>query len=737
MNNKNNKKKIILGSIIGVLIGTLISVSYAFFTFGKTSLNSQLVAGDIYMQYKETNSINIPDMMPRSTYVDNENGYFEFQITGKNTYTEKDIIYDVVLSYGDTPTDSNRTIRIKDELLRFRLVKVVNNLEQEIFNNRSYTSINNTRIHKETIPAETNSEITTTYRIYAWIGSETKIGNTEDADYSLSDWNKVFASIKVNVTGDFQEKKVLEPLYDIVKTGAVSDATISNLYAKEGVGKFLRNTTASDTYPVYYYRGEVTDNNVIFANKCWKIVRTTDTGGTKLIYNGEGVKSYEGLPVSDYNITTNTGNFEYNSETTSWQTILTSNETYEIDFTVPAGDNYIIDAYAKTGLTSGGAFTIKKGDNQLYNATNACGVKIEYKDTIGTLTSNDVIKLTMQGMGASASAPISISIKVYKIMSAVKSITCDNTGLSSQLPETIAWNPSYKSPAYVGYNYGTTAYEYSTANWTSEAKFGSSYTWNGTSYTLVDATETTPNATHHYSCNATTADASCSDLRYVYNMIGNTKYYITLQNGKGVEDALEEMLSESTDTIKSPIHETINTWYNTNIKTSYGKYVEDTKWCNDRSVSSANLGGWNPNGGSLSVNMNFDVKKRVENASSSDQPVLTCSNTNDIMTFKNGKLDNPVALLTYDEASLAGVQWNSSNSSSYLLTGSYYWLLSPAFFNDEDAFVGEVYNSGLYYFSVNRTGVGVRPSLSLKHGTQVYDGDGTVSNPYIVGTPRT
>ena len=29
----NNKKKIILGSIIGVLIGSLISVSYAFFTF--------------------------------------------------------------------------------------------------------------------------------------------------------------------------------------------------------------------------------------------------------------------------------------------------------------------------------------------------------------------------------------------------------------------------------------------------------------------------------------------------------------------------------------------------------------------------------------------------------------------------------------------------------------------------------------------------------------------------------
>ena len=29
-----------------------------------------------------------------------------------------------------------------------------------------------------------------------------------------------------------------------------------------------------------------TNNNVIFGNYCWKIVRTTNTGGIKLIYNG-------------------------------------------------------------------------------------------------------------------------------------------------------------------------------------------------------------------------------------------------------------------------------------------------------------------------------------------------------------------------------------------------------------------------------------------------------------------
>ena len=722
----NNKKKIVLGSIIGVLIGTLISVSYAFFTFGKTSLNSQLVAGDIYMQYKETNSINIPDMMPRSTYVDNENGYFEFQITGKNTYTEKDIIYDVVLSYGDTPTDPNRTIRIKDELLRFRLVKVVNNLEQEIFNNRSYTSINNTRIHKETIPAETNSEITTTYRIYAWIGSETKIGNADDADYSLSDWNKVFASIKVNVTGDFQEKKVPEPLYDVVKTGATSDEGISNLYAKEGVGKFLRNTTASDTYPVYYYRGEVTDNNAIFANKCWKIVRTTETGGTKLIYNGEMGSVYEHVALSEnqYTIVTNTDGtntnvWTFDSTDNSWNTSYTSG-SLELSFKVPGGDGYIMEITGQNGSSGSGGFTIYKGASSVNGGGGGGDAIFALNHTYGTLTADDVVKFTFSGGGFTT--PSIFKIKMTKSGDLITSNGCDNSGVSSQLPETTAWNPSYKSPAYVGYNYGT-VYEWTNAS--KSGTYGNGVSWDGSKYTLTN-TSTTKDANHHYICD----DTNCSKVRYYYYGI----YYILLENGKTVEDALKEMLSESTDTIKSPIHETINTWYNTNIKNSYGTYVEDTAWCNDRSVSSDNLGGWNPNGGSLSEFMYFDVRKRVENASSSNQPVLTCSNANDIMTLKNGKLDNPVALLTYDEASLAGVQWNSSNSSSYLLTGSWYWLLSPSYFYSGDAYVGVVYYTYLLNYYVNNSGGGVRPSLSLKHGTLVYDGNGTVNNPYIVGT---
>lgn len=53
-----------------------------------------------------------------------------------------------------------------------------------------------------------------------------------------------------------------------------------------GKGLYLYSSTKNDENPIYFYRGEVDNNNVLFANKCWQIVRTTETGGTKLIYNG-------------------------------------------------------------------------------------------------------------------------------------------------------------------------------------------------------------------------------------------------------------------------------------------------------------------------------------------------------------------------------------------------------------------------------------------------------------------
>ena len=61
--------------------------------------------------------------------------------------------------------------------------------------------------------------------------------------------------------------------------------------ATNGDGANTVASTANDEYPVHYFRGAVADNNVLFADICWKAMRTTNTGGVKLVYNGKADNS--------------------------------------------------------------------------------------------------------------------------------------------------------------------------------------------------------------------------------------------------------------------------------------------------------------------------------------------------------------------------------------------------------------------------------------------------------------
>ena len=78
-------------------------------------------------------------------------------------------------------------------------------------------------------------------------------------------------------------------LYDVLKNEAEN-----NGLAKEYTGEHHDSFTQEPTKKIYHWYAENDDegnqviekNNVIFGNFCWQILRTTDTGGVKLIYNG-------------------------------------------------------------------------------------------------------------------------------------------------------------------------------------------------------------------------------------------------------------------------------------------------------------------------------------------------------------------------------------------------------------------------------------------------------------------
>ena len=169
---RNNKKLIITLSLVAIVL--LFSISYAFFTYVRTgNQNSEIVAGQIYLHYDDgTNSLSIPTAFPESDEVAREktNNYITFTIDGKNTTTNKDIYYEIVIKYGEEQSGKTRFI---DKHLKFDLIetKTQNNVTttNTILEGVSYNSLNNTKIYVNTIPKNTTSEIVYTYQLRMWL----------------------------------------------------------------------------------------------------------------------------------------------------------------------------------------------------------------------------------------------------------------------------------------------------------------------------------------------------------------------------------------------------------------------------------------------------------------------------------------------------------------------------------------------------------------------------------------
>jgi hypothetical protein len=180
---------------------------------------------------------------------------------------------------------------------------------------------------------------------------------------------------------------------------------------------------------------------------------------------------------------------------------------------------------------------------------------------------------------------------------------------------------------------------------------------------------------------------------------------------------------EHANTNNSTIKKTIDNWYKSYM-TDYTDKLEDTVWCNDRSIYS---------GKGYSLNTTYyNARDRLY---TNKAPSLACANENDRFTVSsdngNGDLDYPVALLTADEIAYAGAVQGTSNSTYYLYTGQYWWSLSPYCF-DSYVYVWYVtFNGSLRTNEVYNSG-GVRPAVSLKPGTTYTSGNGSTSSPYIV-----
>ena len=181
------------------------------------------------------------------------------------------------------------------------------------------------------------------------------------------------------------------------------------------------------------------------------------------------------------------------------------------------------------------------------------------------------------------------------------------------------------------------------------------------------------------------------------------------------------LFNDDVNTNDSTIKTAIDYWYSNNM-IQYTDYLEDTVWCNDRSMSNQSTNGWNPNGGRTRTALDFKSYGNLSN--------LTCQNINDRFSVNkengNGVLRYPVGLITRQEQNLAYI------SSKSPLSGNYYWGLSPGHFSDDSAYGSYVDTIGYGSSYFVSSSYGVRPAVSLRAGLEYMSGDGSVDYPYVI-----
>ena len=106
--------------------------------------------------------------------------------------------------------------------------------------------------------------------------------------------------------------------------------------------------------------------------------------------------------------------------------------------------------------------------------------------------------------------------------------------------------------------------------------------------------------------------------------------------------------------------------------------------------------------------------------------------------YGNGALTYTIALLSFDEATLAG-GWNVANLNYYLSNNAKQWWLMSAvdYYGGASATIGGVSSNGVLgtqnFVVGNRVNKidGVKPVINLKPNS-LTSCDGTINNPYVV-----
>ncbi len=266
---------------IQVLIITSLVVLVLFLSIGFSAFTMKLNINDVIASVREQKDIRITDIQIAEVTNGTVSLYEEYDedniSLGVNLPNQDSTItYKIVVTnYGNTKMSLDSIIGLPD------------NLEYTLDNYSLFDAICN-------------------------VDNQCVLGVSKELLLTIKYKNYDSSNINYSFKLDFDLCEYIKSLYNIVAKTVVSDAGIA-FNQKPTDGIYTLSSTEGTANPVYYYRGVVDNNNLVFAGFCWKIVRTTTTGGTKIVYNGVADENNTCLNIGTAHI----GTSKFNNSTNS------------------------------------------------------------------------------------------------------------------------------------------------------------------------------------------------------------------------------------------------------------------------------------------------------------------------------------------------------------------------------------------------------------------------------------
>ena len=378
-----------------------------------------------------------------------------------------------------------------------------------------------------------------------------------------------YSTLQANlgINGEVGVYQFSDSLYSVLE----SEAKRGGL-ARKYTGDHRDSFTEEPSKDIYHWYAEndtqgtqvLNKNNVIFAGHCWQIIRTTDTGGVKMIYNGE---------VDNGKCLSSRANHVGYVEKTSLS--LSNSYYYGTSYTY----DKTISAFRLAGTITTGSINQGEYTCRSTSETGTCST-------------------------------------LYLVLSASNytELSLNNNSNYTQYGN-LPFNDPDNSPSYVGYMYGDVHRTYSSSNFTQTRNFtntsaqltnyslNTSYWYSDTidygnlvtdQYSLVNPYQVSSSSDYQnlvgkYTFRSSNQNNTNTRVYYIAYVNGSTMYGKQLENGHLLSEYEPIQIGDSvtdngngTYTLNNTVSTTLTGWY-----TNYANYKEKYT-CGDNNTTCMN-----------------------------------------------------------------------------------------------------------------------------------------------------